>query len=119
MYLRTFTLQCVLGFEWIYAFFGNFGNLFSDETRKTLRTGAVPTLNLPVKSHASKQSDALPPRKYLTLNVDDKAKPTVPGVEYNPAFEYNVSFFDEVLNLLDIYIPYHNVHTCKQTLHSL
>ena len=93
--------------------------MFSDEKRKTLRTGAVPTLNLPVKSHASiKQSDDLPPRKYLTLNLDDKAKPTVPAVEYNPAVEY-VSFFDEVLNLLAIYIPYHNVHTCKQTLHSL
>ena len=49
--------------------FCNFGNLFSDETRKTLRTGAVPTLNLPIKSHASKQSDDLPPtppREYLT-----------------------------------------------------
>ena len=54
--------------------------MFSDETRKTLRTGAVPTLNLPVKSHARKQSDHLPPREYLTLNVDDKAKPTVPSV---------------------------------------
>ena len=80
MYLRTFILQCFLGFEWIYAFFGNFGNLFSDETWKTLRTGAIPTLNLPVKSHASKQSNDLPPREYLTLNVDDKAKPTVPSV---------------------------------------
>ena len=50
-----YTIQCFLGFEWIYAIFSNFGSLFSDETRKTLRTGAVPTLNLPVKSHASKQ----------------------------------------------------------------
>lgn len=49
-----YTIQCFLGFEWIYAIFSNFGNLFSDKTRKTLRTGAVPTLNLPVKSHASK-----------------------------------------------------------------
>ena len=73
-------LQCFLGFEWIYAFCGNFSNLFSDETRKTPRTGAVPTLNLQVKSHASKQSDDLPPREYLTLNVDDKAKTTVLSV---------------------------------------
>lgn len=47
--------------------------MFSDETRKTLRTGAVPTLNLPIKSQASKQSDDVPPREYLTLHVDDKA----------------------------------------------
>ena len=60
--------------------FCNFGNLFSAETRKTLRTGTVPTLNLPIKSHESKQSDDLPPREYLTLHVDDKAKPTVSSV---------------------------------------
>ena len=59
--------------------FGNFGNLFSDETRKTFRTGAVPTLNLSVKRHASKQSGDLPPREYLTLHVNDEAKPTVPS----------------------------------------
>lgn len=55
--------------------------MFSDETRKTLRTGAVPILNLPIKSQASKQSDDVPPREYLTLHVDDKLKPkpTVPS----------------------------------------
>ena len=100
MYLRTFTLQCFLGFEWIYAFFGNFGNLFSDETRKTLRTGAVPTLNLPVKNHASKQSDDLHPRKYLTLNVDDIAKPTVPSV-CKPCFK-NVGDFIKHIDSLKL-----------------
>ena len=76
-----FYTTVLLGFEWIYAFFFFFCNLFSDETRKTLRTGAVPTFNLPVKSHASKQSKDLPPREYPTLNVDDKAKkPAVPSV---------------------------------------
>lgn len=54
--------------------------MFSDETRKTLRTGPVPTLNLPIKSHTSKQSEDLPPRRYLTLHIDDKAKTKVPSV---------------------------------------
>ena len=95
MYLRTFILQCFLGFEWIYAFFGN---LFSDETRKTLRTGAIPTRNLPVKSHASKQSNDLPPHEYLTLNVDDKAKPTVPSV-CKPCFKNVGDFIKHVDSL--------------------
>ena len=64
--------------------FGNSGNLFSDETRKlselALRTGAVPTFNLPVKCHASNQSGDLSPSEYFTLHVHDEAKPTVPSV---------------------------------------
>ena len=79
-------------------FFGNFGNLFSHETIKTLRTSAVSTLNLPVKSHASKQSDALPPREYLTLNVNDKAKPTVPSV-CKPCFKNVGDFIKHVDSL--------------------
>ena len=83
--------------------FCNFGNLFSDETRKTLRTGAVPTLNLPIKSHASKQSDDLPPtppREYLTLHVDDKAKPTVSSV-CKPCFK-NVGDFIKHIDSLQL-----------------
>ena len=80
--------------------FCNFGNLFSDETRKTLRTGTVPTLNLPIKSHASKQSDDLPPREYLTLHVDDKAKPTVPSV-CKPCFK-NVGDFIKHIDSLQL-----------------
>ena len=78
--------------------FCNFGNLFSDETRKTLRTGTVPTLNLPIKSHASKQSDDLPPREYLTLHVDDKAKPTVPSV-CKPCFKNVGDFIKHIYSL--------------------
>ena len=73
--------------------------LFSDETRKTLRTGTVPTLNLPVKSHASKQSDDLP-REYLTLTVDDKAKPTVPSF-CKPSFK-NVGDFTKHVDSLKL-----------------
>ena len=74
-HVHTYFFTAVLFRFWIdICFFCNFGNLFSDETRQTLRTGAVPTLNLPIKSQASKQSDDVPPREYLTLHVDDKAK---------------------------------------------
>lgn len=60
-------------------FFCNFGNLFSDETRKTLRNGAVPTLNLPIKSQASKQSDDVPPVNISLYMLMIKPKPTVPS----------------------------------------
>ena len=79
--------------------FDNFCSLFSGETRKTLRTGAVPTIKLPFKSHASKQSDDLPPREYLTIHVDDKAKPTVPSVCKQPCFKNVGDFIKHVDSL--------------------
>ena len=74
--------------------------MFSDETRQILRTGAVPTLNIPIKSHASEQSDVLPPREYLTVHVDDKAKPTVPSV-CKPCFK-NVGDFIKHIDSLKL-----------------
>ena len=52
MYFYTTVL---LGFEWIYAFFGNFGNLFSDETRKTLRTAPIIKGNVVGRHHQGRR----------------------------------------------------------------
>ena len=71
---------------------------FQIKKRKTLRTDPVPTLNLPIKSHARKQSNNLPPREYLTLHVDDKAKPTVPSV-CKPCFKNLGDFIRHVDSL--------------------
>lgn len=70
--------------------------LFSDETRKTLRTGAIPTLHLPIKSHSSQKND-LPSRVYVTLKLDDQAQSS--QADCKPYFKNLVDFVKHVNSL--------------------
>ena len=69
--------------------------LFSDDTRKHLRTGAVPTMNLPTKSHSQNN---IPCRKYVTLNIDDQKAP-IPDNKVKPYFNNLAEFKKHVDSL--------------------
>ena len=72
--------------------------MFSDETRKTLRTGAIPTLHLPIKSHSSQKND-LPSRVYVSLKLDDQAQAS--QADCRPYFK-NLDDFAKHVNSLKL-----------------